>query len=198
MVYRLFGIFGHFFIFRANAPPQVMQRALEHFLPEQRDKLIDELDGHIIEFVKSANANHVIQRLITLDPPTVVVDAFTGHVHELSVHPFGCRVLQKTFDVLHPNKIRVLIDEMYESSYMLMRDQFGNYVVQSIITKEVLDTRDRDRVVMDIKGRIYEREWQLCGRRDGTVLTPFHSQPTQVCLQRRRKGAQAHHPGSPP
>lgn len=38
-----------------------MQKALEHVLVDQRDKLIAELDGHIIECVKSSNANHVIQ-----------------------------------------------------------------------------------------------------------------------------------------
>lgn len=40
---------------------RVMQTALEHALPEDRQKLVTELDGHIIDCVKSSNANHVIQ-----------------------------------------------------------------------------------------------------------------------------------------
>lgn len=103
-----------------------MQKALEHLLLEQREKLIAELDGHIIDCVKSSNANHVIQRLISLDPPKEITDAFIGHVQELSSHPFGCRVLQKSFEVLDPVKIRPLLDEMHSCSLKLMIDQFGS------------------------------------------------------------------------
>lgn len=104
-----------------------MQKALEHLLLlEQREKLVGELNGHIIDCVKSSNANHVIQRLISLDPPKDVTDAFIGHVQDLSTHPFGCRVLQKSFEVLEPIKIRPLLDEMHECVLKLMMDQFGS------------------------------------------------------------------------
>ncbi|GMK55125.1 hypothetical protein CspeluHIS016_0201810 [Cutaneotrichosporon spelunceum] len=135
---------------------RVMQKALEHLLLEQREKLVAELEGHIIECVKSSNANHVIQRLISLDPPKEVTDAFIGHVQELSAHPFGCRVLQKSFEVLDPVKIRPLLDEMHSCSLKLMTDQFGNYVVQSVLTDAPGREVDRDRVIGEMKGRIFE------------------------------------------
>ncbi|BEI81667.1 hypothetical protein CcaverHIS002_0208270 [Cutaneotrichosporon cavernicola] len=135
---------------------RVMQKALEHLLLEQREKLVAELEGHIIECVKSSNANHVIQRLISLDPSKEVTDAFIGHVQELSAHPFGCRVLQKSFEVLDPVKIRPLLDEMHNCSLKLMIDQFGNYVVQSVLTDAPGREADRDRVVGEMKGRIFE------------------------------------------
>ncbi|CAK9784503.1 ARM repeat-containing protein [Cutaneotrichosporon oleaginosum] len=135
---------------------RVMQKALEHLLLEQREKLVAELEGHIIECVKSSNANHVIQRLISLDPPKEVTDAFIGHVQELSAHPFGCRVLQKSFEVLDPVKIRPLLNEMHNCSLKLMIDQFGNYVVQSVLTDAPGREADRDRVIGGMKGRIFE------------------------------------------
>ncbi|WOO81346.1 Pumilio 2 [Vanrija pseudolonga] len=135
---------------------RVMQKALEHVLVDQREKLIAELNGHIIECVKSANANHVIQRLISLDPPSSLTDAFVGHVHELSTHSFGCRVLQKAFEVLPPEKIRPLLNEMHSCSPKLMVDQFGNYVVQSVITNTPGREYDRDKVVNEIKTRVFE------------------------------------------
>lgn len=145
-----------------------MQKALEHLLLGQREKLVAELEGHIIECVKSSNANHVIQRLISLDPPKEVTDAFIGHVQELSAHPFGCRVLQKSFEVLDPVKIRPLLDEMHNCSLKLMIDQFGSescrklpvltqdYVVQSVLTDAPGREDDRDRVIAEMKGRIFE------------------------------------------
>jgi mRNA-binding protein PUF3 len=105
---------------------QVVQKALEHVLFEQRDKLVAEIAGHVIECVKSANANHVIQRLIALDPPAAIIDAFKGHVRELSCHPFGCRVLQKSFEILNPAKIRPLLNELHTCAAHLMVDQFGS------------------------------------------------------------------------
>lgn len=104
---------------------QVVQKALEYVL-EHRDKLIAELAPHVIECVKSHNANHVIQRLVALDPPAEIINAFKGHVLELSCHPFGCRVLQKLLEILPPTKTRTLLDEMHASAAQLMLDQFGS------------------------------------------------------------------------
>jgi mRNA-binding protein PUF3 len=40
---------------------QVVQKAFEHILVEQRDQLVKELEPHILECTRSSNANHVIQ-----------------------------------------------------------------------------------------------------------------------------------------
>lgn len=86
------------------------------------------------------------------------MDAFIGHVRELSTHPFGCRVLQKSFEVLPPEKIRPLLDEMHTCSHELMINQFGNYVVQSVITEGEGRKHDRDLAVAEIKTRIFDCE----------------------------------------
>jgi hypothetical protein len=38
-----------------------VQKALEHVLLDQRKKIVSELEDHVLECVKSNNANHVIQ-----------------------------------------------------------------------------------------------------------------------------------------
>lgn len=45
---------------------QVVQKAFEHILKEQRDKLVEELRGRVLDCVKDSNGNHVIQ---VLSPP---------------------------------------------------------------------------------------------------------------------------------
>ncbi|ODN83409.1 hypothetical protein L202_01552 [Cryptococcus amylolentus CBS 6039] len=133
---------------------RVVQKALEHVLSEQRAKLVAELEPHILECVKSSNANHVVQRLINLGPPQSVPDSFIGHVEELAKHPYGCRVLQKTFENLDEDMKRTLLDEMHHSVLTLTEDQFGNYVVQSVITMG--RPEDRDKVIEQLKGRIIQ------------------------------------------
>ncbi|WWD01141.1 hypothetical protein V866_008080 [Kwoniella sp. B9012] len=131
---------------------RVVQKALEHVLVDQRKTLVSELEGHVLECVRSSNANHVIQRLIILGPPQTVPDAFIGHIEELAKHPYGCRVIQKMFENLDEDMKRTLLDEMHEHTLDLMEDQFGNYVVQSVIT--VGAPADRDKVIEVIKGKV--------------------------------------------
>ncbi|WVQ71883.1 hypothetical protein IAR50_001425 [Cryptococcus sp. DSM 104548] len=133
---------------------RVVQKALEHVLSEQRAKLVAELEPHILECVKSSNANHVVQRLINLGPPQSVPDSFIGHVEELAKHPYGCRVLQKTFENLDEDMKRALLDEMHQCVLTLTEDQFGNYVVQSVITMG--RPEDRNKVIDQLKGRIIQ------------------------------------------
>ncbi|OXG91409.1 pumilio 2 [Cryptococcus neoformans A2-102-5] len=131
---------------------RVVQKALDHLLNEQRAKIVAELEPHILECVKSSNANHVVQRMINIGPPQSIPDSFIGHVEELAKHPYGCRVLQKTFENLDDKMKRSLLDEMHKCVISLTEDQFGNYVIQSVIT--VGKSEDRNKVVDQLKGRI--------------------------------------------
>jgi hypothetical protein len=67
-----------------------------------------------------------MQRVITLNPPQSIVDSFTGHVEELALHPYGCRVLQKVFECLPEKMKRTLLEEMHKCTYKLIEDQFGS------------------------------------------------------------------------
>lgn len=81
-----------------------------------------------MDCVKSSNANHVIQRIVSLPEPALdFVQAFTGRVFELSTHPYGCRVLQRCFEFLPAEQSRPLLDEMHTQTRRLVLDQFGNY-----------------------------------------------------------------------
>ncbi|WVQ98978.1 hypothetical protein IAU59_006110 [Kwoniella sp. CBS 9459] len=131
---------------------RVVQKALEHVLIEQQAKLVSELEPHILECVRSSNANHVIQKLILLAPPQSVPDAFVHHVEELSKHPYGCRVLQKIFETLEDDMKRPLLEEMHKCTLPLIEDQFGNYVVQSVIVDGL--PVDKDKVINVIKGNV--------------------------------------------
>lgn len=103
-------------------------QALEVISTEQRNHLVAELKDSIMDCVKSSNANHVIQRIVSLPEPALdFVQAFTGRVFELSTHPYGCRVLQRCFEFLPTEQSRPLLDEMHMQTRRLVLDQFGNY-----------------------------------------------------------------------
>lgn len=74
----------------------------------------------------------VIQKLIERVPAERLgfVQAFRGNVFDLSTHPYGCRVLQRTFEHLPEEQTRPLLDELHKYAINLMQDQFGvGYIV---------------------------------------------------------------------
>lgn len=64
---------------------------------DQKTRLVQELDGHIMKCVRDQNGNHVIQKCIECVPTNrigFITSAFCGQVASLSTHPYGCRVIQ--------------------------------------------------------------------------------------------------------
>jgi len=71
--------------------------------------------------------DQVIQKLIECvsGERLTFVNAFQGHVDELAMHPYGCRVLQRCFEHLVPELTRPLLDELHQYTLSLMQDSFG-------------------------------------------------------------------------
>lgn len=72
-------------------------QALDVIELEQKAQLVRELDGHIMRCVRDQNGNHVIQKCIESIPTEkigFIISAFHGQVAVLSMHPYGCRVIQ--------------------------------------------------------------------------------------------------------
>ena len=64
---------------------------------DQKIKIIQELDGYIMQCVHDQNGNHVIQKCIRCVPEKhiqFIVESFFDQVALLSTHPYGCRVIQ--------------------------------------------------------------------------------------------------------
>lgn len=69
------------------------------------------------------------------NPPQHVLDSFIGHVRELALHTFGCRVLQKALETLSEQQLRPILNELHESVPMLIEDAFGSaYSYQAIVS----------------------------------------------------------------
>lgn len=72
-------------------------QALEVIELEQKAQLVRELDGHVMRCVRDQNGNHVIQKCIESIPTEkigFIISAFRSQVATLSMHPYGCRVIQ--------------------------------------------------------------------------------------------------------
>lgn len=77
-------------------------QAIEVVDLDQKIKMVEELDGHVMRCVRDQNGNHVIQKCIECVPEEAIrfiVSTFFDQVVTLSTHPYGCRVIQ--VEILH-------------------------------------------------------------------------------------------------
>ncbi|KAF7095367.1 hypothetical protein CFC21_097555 [Triticum aestivum] len=135
---------------------RVIQKALEVMELDQKIDLVRELDGNIMRCVRDQNGNHVIQKCIECVPTEhigFVVSAFRGQVASLSMHPYGCRVIQRVLEHCGgDSRGQCIIDEILQSACILAQDQYGNYVTQHVVEKG--KSHERAQIISKLAGQV--------------------------------------------
>lgn len=130
-------------------------QALEHILTDQQALLVKELEHHVLKCVKDQNGNHVVQKAIERVPAEhiqFIINAFTGQVHGLATHPYGCRVIQRMLEHCEEPTRSAVLQELHACASSLIIDQYGNYVTQHVI--EHGREEDRAKVISLITGNL--------------------------------------------
>ena len=114
---------------------RVLQKFIETTDTANVDALFEALKGNLIELCRSLNGNHIVQRFITKLPGRIdeIIEILRPQVVELGVDNCGCRVVQKLFDQISIDRLRPLVEEVLKRATTLAENQYGNYVVQSIL-----------------------------------------------------------------
>jgi pumilio RNA-binding family len=130
---------------------RVVQRLLDLDLGERgtefRAALMQELRPDILRLIGDQNGNHVIQKCIEkTENIDSIQSAISGHVKDLGLHCYGCRVIQRLLERLKTeNK---LASEILANIWPLSSDQFGNYVVQHLLLYG--SNLDREFIVREV------------------------------------------------
>ncbi|KAL0071395.1 mRNA binding protein puf3 [Marasmius tenuissimus] len=106
--------------------------------------------------------NYVIQFIIEHGKPqdrALVISKLRGHLLELARHKFASNVCEKALVSSDAETRRTLVDEFLVPKTegaapvpALMKDQFGNYVLQRAVM--VADADQRERLIVIIRGQI--------------------------------------------
>eukprot|EP00181_Compsopogon_caeruleus_P005774 CAMPEP_0184682188 /NCGR_PEP_ID=MMETSP0312-20130426/6276_1 /TAXON_ID=31354 /ORGANISM="Compsopogon coeruleus, Strain SAG 36.94" /LENGTH=884 /DNA_ID=CAMNT_0027133679 /DNA_START=847 /DNA_END=3501 /DNA_ORIENTATION=+ len=142
---------------------RVVQRILENGSGEQKAPIMEEIMESVQELIKDQYGNYVIQHVVehgTIYERTYIIDIVQKQVCALSQHKFASNVVERclTHGTLEQRRtlIEILIsgDHPAEGSPLnqLVRDQFGNYVVQRVLDEA--EPSQRERVVNILKNQV--------------------------------------------
>ncbi|WVO17817.1 hypothetical protein L204_105515 [Cryptococcus depauperatus] len=116
----------------------VLQRSIDHASPAQRLQLVTEIIFNSLYLVQDPFGNYVIQYILDLNDARFsepLIRTFIGNVCSLSVQKFSSNVVEKCIRVADPEIRKVLVGEVLNRSRLekLLRDSYGNYVIQTIL-----------------------------------------------------------------
>ena len=130
---------------------RVIQKALEYVSTQRLIILVAEFDDpNILDCVHDQNGNHVIQKCIEIVSRAArdasaelsdylssriqfILNAFRGKVRDLSIHPYGCRVVQRILEYCTNVQKGPVLEELRSCCSELVLDQYGNYVIQHVM-----------------------------------------------------------------
>lgn len=118
--------------------------------------LVHELKDEIVDLIRDANANHVIQVAISRVPiehVQFIVETIVASVQYWAVHCYGCRVVQRLLEKCDSITKQKMLNDLHSCAPTLIADQYGNYVAQCIIATG--SPQDRQKMMNVIKANLF-------------------------------------------
>ncbi|GMI86260.1 pumilio 4 [Hibiscus trionum] len=138
---------------------RVIQRVLEHCDDIKTQQIImDEIMQSVCSLAQDQYGNYVIQHVLEHSKPherSAIISKLAGQIVKLSQQKFASNVVEKCLTFGGPEERQILVNEMLGSTdeneplQAMMKDQFGNYVVQKVL--ETCDDQNLELILSRIK-----------------------------------------------
>ncbi|KAF2826376.1 ARM repeat-containing protein [Ophiobolus disseminans] len=184
----------------------VLQRCIDHASGFQKTDLVRKITAHSFNLVQDPFGNYVVQYILDLNDPkftTPMCEGFQGKIVELSKQKFSSNVIEKCIRCAEMSAKAMMIEELLvnvEDLEQLMRDSYGNYVVQTALefapSEMCLSLIDMMRPILPsirqtpygrrIQSKVQEREGRLTaytGRATSGHGSPHDGNATQPGAQ---------------
>ncbi|KAF2274169.1 ARM repeat-containing protein [Westerdykella ornata] len=188
----------------------VLQRCIDHASGFQKVQLVRQITANSFDLVQDPFGNYVVQYILDLNDYSFTNPlclGFAGKVAELSKQKFSSNVIEKCIRCADMNTKRIMIEELMQEEELekLMRDSYGNYVIQTALEfappdqslrmiecmRPLLPAIRQTPYGRRIQSKVQERESRLSsytGRGPG---------PSPPVAQAGDNGAQGGYPGAP-
>ena len=119
-----------------NYGTRALQKLIDYLkTPKLNNYFYQLMKPLITPLLKELNGTFVVQKFAKVyyqysnDINNIIVE----NSHVLSTHRHGCCVIQKYLEIKDPSMTPNLLDKLIENCLFLIIDQFGNYVIQTIL-----------------------------------------------------------------
>jgi len=149
-----------------------VQKILEYLNDEQVQLFIDVIRPKVIDLAKDAKGNYLIQSFLKQFSPEknqFIYDSISERAVEVATHKVGCTLMNRCIDNANEYQIARIVDKISANSLILVQDQFGNYVVQHLLTAA---PQHNARLIRSLSGHVAELSVQK-----------FSSNVVEKCLQ---------------
>ncbi|KAJ1270145.1 hypothetical protein BS78_06G032600 [Paspalum vaginatum] len=148
---------------------RVIQRVLEHCHdPATQSAIMNEIVQQTFHLTDDKFGNYVVQHVLEHGKPEErlsIIQKLSGQVVILSKQKFASNVIEKCLAFGTPEERDSLIGEIISSGQTfqeLMKDQFGNYVVQRVL--QTCDDKYLDMIISSIKLHLNELKTYTYGK----------------------------------
>ena len=146
---------------------RAIQRIFEYCTEKEKNAVLKEIYPSVNELCIDQYGNYVIQNIIEkIKNNQIIYDSLKGKIYEYSIHKYASNVIEKCLALGKKDQIGQIVTEVIEQDnknndvlLSLVRDKFGNYVVQKMI--EVGDMKSKEILVKKIVSS------QVLKKRDG-------------------------------
>ena len=116
---------------------RVLQKLIGHLQsPAIKSYFYELVKPIVVPLLKDINGTYIVQKFATqnLNDYGAKINAIIiENSSDLCTHRHGCCVIQKYLETRDQSMLPALIDKLIEDSKLLIIDQFGNYVIQTIL-----------------------------------------------------------------
>jgi hypothetical protein len=93
---------------------------------------------HVKLLIIDLNGSHIIYKLILTKNKSVkfIENIICMNVKDIAITRKGCSFLKKYFEFANENDLIQIKQGILENLFKIITDQYGNYIIQSILTKE--------------------------------------------------------------
>ncbi|KAJ2876330.1 hypothetical protein GGH93_000830 [Coemansia aciculifera] len=116
----------------------VFQRCIDFAAESQKSQLVDVIISQALQLVQDPFGNYVVQYVLDLNVAAFsepLIRKFVDHICGLSVQKFSSNVMEKCIRIASPATRKMLVTPLLQREKLdaLMRDSYGNYVVQTAL-----------------------------------------------------------------
>ncbi|KAJ1965643.1 hypothetical protein GGI12_000639 [Dipsacomyces acuminosporus] len=128
----------------------VFQRCIDFASSYQKGQLVKEVIDNALKLVQDPFGNYVVQYVLDLgntDYTEPLIRMFVSHICGLSVQKFSSNVMEKCIRLASPATRKQLVAPLLHREKLdtLMRDSYGNYVVQTAL--DFADPQQRAEII---------------------------------------------------